>query len=239
MGQPPVFLVAQTEEDKDKMMASLKSQHEEDEKKMHAMDEEHEKMESRLKAQEKEIPATPGPVVKAIIAAMDEEHMENAKKAIKAAIAQEEDETKKANLEKDLKAMEEIFDTGNGTNTNAMRHGQEDKEKKEETAVIAALTAKVTKPIINEILTAKVNAGATEDHIKEETKRLAAMSLPQVEQEYKSQEVFIKQALQGKQIEEDAEQLTAGFEKTFDFNGINGLTAKTVNVDEVLEGVQQ
>jgi len=94
MGPPPVFLVAQTEEEKDKMIANLKAQHEDDEKKAKAMDEEHEKMESRLKAQKEEIPAIPGPVVKAIIATMDEDEMEKAKTAIKAAIAQEDDEEK-------------------------------------------------------------------------------------------------------------------------------------------------
>jgi len=234
---PPVVLVAQTEEEKDKMIANLKAQHEEDEKKAKAMDEEHEKMESRLKAQKEEIPATPGPVVKAIIATMDEDDMEKAKKAIRHAQDEEKDENTKAAIQKAMAALEEIFDTGNGTNTNA-RHAQDEEKEKEKTAVIAALTAKVAKPIINEILTAKVNAGASEKQIKEETKRLAAMSLPQVEAEYKSQEVFIKQALQASAIEQSEEALTAGFEKTFDFNGA-GLTAKETNIDEILEGASQ
>lgn len=235
---PPVVLIAQTEEEKDKMMARFKAQHDEDEKKMHAMDEEHEKMEAQLKAQKEEIPATPGPVVKAIIGVMDEDHMKEAKQAIMKAMDEEHDDEKKSTMQKALKSLEEIFETGNGTNTNA-RHGQDDEEKKEQTAVIAALTAKVAQPIINEILTAKVNAGATEKQIKEDSKRLAAMSLPQVEQEYKSQEIFIKQALTAEKIEEDTEALTAKFEGTFDFNGVNALTAKTVDVDEVLEAVQQ
>ena len=232
---PPLVLVAQTDEEKDKEIAKLKAQNEEYEKKAKAMDEEHEKMEAKLNAQVKEIPATPGPVVKAIISAMDEDDMEKAKKAIKAAMDEEHDEAKKAAMEEDLKAMEQVFNTGNGVNTNAMRHGQEDDEEKEKTAVIAALTAKVAKPIINEILTAKTNAGATEDQIKEETKRLTAMTLPQVEAEYKTQEIFIKQALAATAIEEDAEALSARFEKTFEFNGVNGLTAKAVDVDELLE----
>lgn len=233
---PPKILIAQ-DEDKDKEIAKLKAQHDEDEKKMTAMDEDHEKMESKLKAQKEEIPATPGPVVTAIIAQMDEDDMEKAKTAIKHAIDEEDDKTKKANLEDELKAMEEVFETGNGVNTNAVRHGQEEDEKKEQTAVIAALTAKVTKPIINEILTAKVKAGASEKLITEETKRLTAMSLTAVEAEFKSNEVFIKQALTAEAIAENAEALTAGFEKEFDFNGINGLTAKSLDVDEILEGL--
>jgi len=234
----PTVLIANDEE-KDKEIAKLKAQHEDDEKKMTAMDEEHEKMESKLKAQVKEIPATPGPIVKAIIAQMNEDDMEKAKKAIKAAMDEEHDEAKRAEMEKDLKALEEVFETGNGVNTNAIRHAQEDDDKKEQTAVIAALTAKVAKPIINEILTAKTNAGATEDQIKEETKRLTAMTLPQVEAEYKTQEIFIKQALAATAIEQDAEALSASFEKEFEFNGVNGLTAKVIDVDEILEQVTQ
>ena len=234
----PTILIANDEE-KDKEIAKLKAQNEEYEKKAKAMDEEHEKMEAKLNAQVKEIPATPGPVVKAIISAMDEDDMEKAKKAIKAAMDEEHDEAKKAAMEEDLKAMEQVFNTGNGVNTNAMRHGQEDDEEKEKTAVIAALTAKVAKPIINEILTAKTNAGATEDQIKEETKRLTAMTLPQVEAEYKTQEIFIKQALAATAIEEDTEALSASFEKTFEFNGVNGLTAKVIDVDEILEQITQ
>jgi len=233
---PPIVLVAQTEEEKDKEMAKLKAQHEEDEKKAKAMDEEHEKMEAKLKAQVKEIPATPGPVVKAILAGMDEEDMEKAKKAIKHAMDEEHDENKRAVMEEDLKALEQVFDTGNGVNTNAQENNEKEEEQK---AVIAALTAKVARPIINEILTAKTNAGATENQIKEETKRLTAMTLPQVEAEYKSQEVFIKQALVATAIEEDAEALTAGFEKEFEFNGVNGLTAKVIDVDEILEQITQ
>jgi len=233
---PPIVLVAQSEEEKDKEMAKLKAQHEEDEKKMHAMDEEHEKMEAKLKAQVKEIPATPGPVVKAILAGMDEDDMEKAKKAIRHAMDEEHDENKRATMEEDLKALEEVFETGNGVNTNAQEHNEKEKEQ---TAVIAALTAKVARPIINEILTAKTNAGATENQIKEETKRLTAMTLPQVEAEYKANEVFIKQALAATAIEQDAEALSASFEKEFEFNGVNGLTAKVIDVDEILEQVTQ
>ena len=119
----PTVLIANDEE-KDKEIAKLKAQHEEDEKKAKAMDEDHEKMEAKLKAQVKEIPATPGPVVKAIIGGMDEDDMEKAKKAIKTAMDEEHDEAKKSAMEEDLKAMEQVFDTGNGVNTNAMRHAQ-------------------------------------------------------------------------------------------------------------------
>ncbi len=236
---PPTILIAQTDEEKDKEIAKLKAQHEDDEKKMTAMDEEHEKMEAKLNAQVKEIPATPGPVVKAIIAGMDEDDMEKAKKAIKSAMDEEHDEAKHAAMEEDLKAMEKVFETGNGANTNAMRHGQEDDHEKEKTAVIAALTAKVARPIINEILTAKTNAGATEKQIKEETKRLTAMTLPEIEAEYKVNEVFIKQALTAEAIEQDSEALTASFEKEFEFNGVNGLTAKVTDIDAILEQVTQ
>jgi len=235
---PPTILIANDEE-KDKEIAKLKAQHEDDEKKMTAMDEEHEKMEAKLNAQVKEIPATPGPVVKAIIAQMNEDDMEKAKKAIKAAMDEEHDEAKHAEMEKDLKALEEVFETGNGVNTNAIRHAQEEDDKKEQTAVIAALTAKVARPIINEILTAKTNAGATEDQIKEETKRLIAMTLPEVEAEYKVNEVFIKQALTAEAIEQDSEALSASFEKEFEFNGVNGLTAKVTDIDAILEQVTQ
>ena len=231
----PTILIANDEE-KDKEIAKLKAQNEEYEKKAKAMDEEHEKMEAKLNAQVKEIPATPGPVVKAIFAQMDEEERKQARIEAETAVAQEKDEDKKMAMQK---AMEEIFETGNGVNTNAIRHAQEDDEKKEQTAVIAALTAKVAKPIINEILTAKTNAGATEDQIKEETKRLTAMTLPQVEAEYKSQEIFIKQALVATAIEQDSEALSASFEKELEFNGVNGLTAKVIDVDEILEQVTQ
>ncbi len=235
----PTVLIANDEE-KDKEIAKLKGQHEDDEKKMTAMDEEHEKMEAKLNAQVKEIPATPGPVVKAIIAQMNEDDMEKAKKDIKAAMDEEHDEAKKAAMEEDLKAMEQVFDTGNGVNTNAMRHGQEDDDKeKEKTAVIAALTAEISPQFINKILTAKTKAGATEEEIKKETKRLTAMSLPTLKEEYKNQEIYIKQALTATAIEEDAEALTASFEKEFEFNGVNGLTAKVTDIDAILEQVTQ
>ncbi len=232
---PPTILIANDEE-KDKEIAKLKAQHEDDEKKMTAMDEEHEKMEAKLNAQVKEIPATPGPIVKAIIAQMNEDDMEKAKKDIKAAMDEEHDEAKHAAMEEDLKALEEVFETGNGVNTNAQENNEKEKEK---TAVIAALTAKVARPIINEILTAKTNAGATEDQIKEETKRLTALTLPQVEAEYKSQEVFIKQALAATAIEENAEALSASFEKEFEFNGVNGLSAKVTDIDAILAEATQ
>lgn len=232
---PPTILIANDEE-KDKEIAKLKAQHEDDEKKMTAMDEEHEKMEAKLNAQVKEIPATPGPIVKAIIAQMNEDDMEKAKKDIKAAMDEEHDEAKHAAMEEDLKALEEVFETGNGVNTNAQENNEKEKEK---TAVIAALTAKVARPIINEILTAKTNAGATEDQIKEETKRLTALTLPQVEAEYKSQEVFIKQALAATATEENAEALSASFEKEFEFNGVNGLSAKVTDIDAILAEATQ
>ena len=167
------------------------------------------------------------------IAKLKAQHEKDEKKA--KAMDEEHDESKKAEMEKDLKALEEVFETGNGVNTNA----QETEEEKEKTAVIAALTAKVARPIINEILTAKTNAGATEDQIKEETKRLTAMTLPEVEVEYKANEVFIKQALAATAIEQDSEALSASFEKEFEFNGVNGLTAKVTDIDEILEQVTQ
>jgi len=228
----PVVLVAQ-DEDKDKEIAKLQSMNDEHEKKAKAMHEEHEKMAAQIKAMDMppEVPATPGPVVKAIFAQMDEEERKQARIEAETAVAQEKDEEKKAVMQK---AMEDIFETGNGVNTNA-----QNKDEEEKTAVIAALTAKVAKPIINEILTAKTKAGATEEHIKEETKRLVAMTLPQVEAEYKSQEVFIKQSLSASEIAESNESLIASSEKGFEFNGVSPLTASAVDIDAALEAATQ
>ncbi len=228
----PVVLVAQ-DEDKDKEIAKLQSQNEEYEKKAKAMHEEHEKMEAKLNAMDMppEVPATPGPVVKAIFAQMDEEERKQARIEAETAVAQEKDEEKKAVMQK---AMEEIFETGNGVNTNA-----QNKDEEEKTAVIAALTAKVAKPIINEILTAKTKAGATEEQITKETKRLTAMTLPQIEKEYESQEIFIKQALSASEVEQSSESLTASFEKSFEFNGVSPLTASAVDIDAALEAAIQ
>jgi len=231
---PPVVLVAQ-DEDKDKEIAKLKAQHEEDEKKAKADHEEMEKMKARIATDlPPEKPATPGPVVKAIFAQMDEEERKQARIEAETAVAQEDDPEKKAAMQK---AMEEIFDTGNGVNTNARKSNLEDEEEK--TATLKALTAKVARPIINEILTAKTKAGATEEEIAAETKRLTAMTLPQIEQEYKNQEIFIKQSLVASDTVESSEALTARYEKSFEFNGVTPLTANAIDIDAALEAATQ
>jgi len=230
--KPSTILIA-TDDDKDKEIARLKAQNEEDEKKMKAINDEKEKMEARLNSQEKEIPATPGPVVKAIIATMDEDKIEEAKKAIRHAIDEEDDESKKAEMEKELKALEEIFDTGNGVNTNA----QETEKEKEKDAVIASLTAKVSEPIIKQILTAKQISGATEEETKTEQTRLTALTFPKLEEEYKSQKIFINQALKASEQFDETKALAASVENAFEFNGTQGmaLVGKSINIDEAIE----
>ncbi len=206
------ILIATTDEDKDTQIAKLKATLEEEQKARKALDEEKEKVEAKLKATE------------------DEDKMEHAKKAIKAALDEEEDETKKASL---MKAME-VFDTGNGVNTNATDNTTE--EEKEQTAVIATLSAKVAEPIITKILTAKAIAGIGEKEIDEERTRLSALSLPALEKEFKSQEVFINNTLSANQDSSDTSSLVASVENSFEFNGIqNGpLIGKTVSLDVAL-----
>jgi len=127
---PKYVLIAGTEKDKE-VVANLEKENDELKSKLKANDEQHEK--EKLEAADSY--QEPGPVVKAIIAAMDEDHKEDAKARIAKliAIAQEEDEEKKAKL---IKAQKDIFETGNGTNTNAKSAMDEEKEE-EQTAVIA------------------------------------------------------------------------------------------------------
>jgi len=219
------------DEDKDKQIAKLEAACEDYEKAKKAMDEDHEKEVAKLKADLDDRIAEPGPVVKAIMAGMDDDKKEEAKKAAMDEIektAMDDEHKKEAK-----KAMEEIFDTGNGTNTNAMHN---DHEKEEAKAVIASLSAKVSEPIINKILTAKTQAGATEDEIATEQKKLSAMTLPQIEKEFESNKIFINQQLTASQVNEGVESLTAAEEKGFDFNGINGpLTGKATDIDAIID----
>lgn len=210
------ILIATTDEDKDTQIAKLKATLEEEQKARKAVEEEKEKVDARLKATE------------------DEDKNEQAKKAIKAAIEDEEDETKKASM---MKAMA-VFDTGNGVNTNAVDNTTE--EEKEQTAVIATLTAKAAKPIIDKILTAKSILGAGEKDLADEKTRLEEMSLTAIEKEFKSNEIFINQTLQANQESQNDTALVASVENSFEFNGItNGpLVGKTVSLDEALGGTQ-
>lgn len=211
--------------------AKLKAACEDYEKAKKAMEDDKEKMEAKLKAQDEKVFQEPGPVVKAIVGAMDEEHKKDAKKAAMDEI--EKTAMDEEHKEKARKAMEEIFDTGNGVNTNAMH---DDHEKEEAKAVIASLSAKVSEPIIKKILTAKTKAGASEDDINAELKRLAAMTLPAIEKEYKSNEIFINQQLTASQVTEDSASLVAAEETKFDFNGVNGaLTGKSTDIGAILE----
>lgn len=219
------------DEDKDKEIAKLKAACEDYEKKGKAMEEDHDKTKAKLKAMQVEVPATPGPVVKAIVAGMDEDKKEEAKKAAMDEIeksAMDEEHKKEAK-----KAMEEIFDTGNGTNTNAQYSDHE----KEKDAVIASLTAKAAEPLITNILSAKKFYGASEEDLKAEKTALIALNFPALEKEYKTQKVYIDKAMTASIITKEGESLTATFEKNLDFNGAGGmaLTGKAVNIDEALE----
>jgi len=223
---PPTVIVANDDDLKNEN-AKLKAQHEEDEKTAKANDDEKKDLEAKLKANLDERIQEPGPVVKAIIAGMDEDHKKDAKARIAKLIAEEDDPEKKEAMKK---ANEEIFDTGNGENTNAQTE-----EEKEKTAVIASLSAKVSEPIINKILTAKTKAGASESEIAEEQKRLTAMTLPAIEKEFESNKIFINQQLTATQVNEGVEALTAAEETKFDFNGVNGaLVGKAVDIDAIV-----
>ena len=231
MGNPTVIVA--NDEDLKNENAKLKAMHEEDEKKAKTAMDDHEKEVAKLKANLDDRIAEPGPVVKAIIATMDEDKMEEAKKAIRHAIDEEDNETKKAEMEKELKALEEIFETGNGVNTNA----QDMEKEKEKDAVIASLTAKVSQPIIKKILTAKQISGATEEDLKTEQKRLTALTFPKLQEEYESQEIFINQALKASVEFDETKALVASVENAFEFNGAQGmaLVGKSINLDEAIE----
>ena len=221
---PKYVLIAGTDKDKE-VVANLEKENEELKSKLKATEDEKEKLEAADSYQE------PGPVVKAIVAAMDEEHEKEAKASIAKLIANEDDPEKKAKL---VKAMEDVFETGNGTNTNAK---EDDPEKEEQTAVIATLTAKYIQPLIAKILQAKALAGASSASLEAEQKVLSAMKLPEFEALYASQEVFINQALAAQSID-GVEALSAKtIESTFVFNGAS-LIGKTVDVDAAREAAQ-
>ncbi len=210
---PKQILIASTDEEKDKQIANLKAELDEEKTTAKKANEEYEKMEASLKA------------------ITDEDKMESAKKAIKAALDEEEDETKKAKIASVMKAMS-VFETGNGVNTNA----NETEKEKEQTAVIASLTAKAALPIITKMLTARKIAGADEKALDEERTRLSALTYPALEAEFKTQEIFINSSLSARHIEDNQTELTAALEKEFEFNGETGsLVGKTFDLDEALE----
>jgi len=231
---PPTVLIAQNDEEKDKQIAKLKTACEDYEKKAKAMDEEHEKMEAKLAAQDPNTFQEPGPVVKAIIAGMDEDHKEDAKARIAKLIAQEDDEEKKASL---IKAQKEIFDTGNGVNTNA-KSAMDEEHDKEQTATLAKLSAHYTKPLIAKILQAKAIAGASSASLEAEEKVLSAMKLPDFEALYANQEIFINQAIESQDAAIDSALSAKTIEAGFDFNGAS-LIGKTVDIDAAREAVNQ
>lgn len=225
--QPPSHILIGTDEDKDKVIAKLKANLEEEEKNAKKAMDEKEHMEAKLKALEE---TTPGPVVKAMSAGMDEDHKEEAKKALLKAADDEDNPFKKASL---VKAAEDIFDKGNGTNTNSAKVAQDEEEEK--TATMKALTARAAEPTIKKMLSARQVMGADPDDLAIEKKRLSALTLTQLDSEYKSQEIFITQALQASVIVETPEHaLTAGMEKEMPFNGAGALTGKTIDLDAVI-----
>lgn len=138
-------------------------------------------------------------------------------------------------LEASLKAAN-VFNQGNGTNNiNTIANTQDEPATKVLQATIAKLSAMVTKPIIEQILTARRNAGYPEDEIKTEESRLAAMTYDQVVDDYKRNSIFIQNALGA-----NSEALFAKQEEQkFEFNGIsnNALVGKTVSLDNVFNEV--
>ena len=206
--QPKYVLIAGTDEDK-KEVAKLQATLDEKEKEAKKAQDEKKDLEAKLQAIE------------------EEDKVEHAKKAIKAAIDDEKDEEKKASM---IKAMEDIFDTGNGVNTNA----QETEKEKEQTAVIASLTADAAKPLITNILKAKKINGATAEALKAEAEDLTKLSYSALKAVYSTQEVYINKALAGSTIKNNSTGLVAKMESEFDFNGDEfSLTAKVVDLDEV------
>jgi len=183
--QPPSHILIGTDEDKDKVIAKLKANLEEEEKKAKKAQDEKKDLEAKI-ATTVEHPE-PGPVVKAI-AAMDEDHKEEAKKALLKAANDEDDPIKKASLKK---AAEDIFDKGNGVNTNTAKSAQDEEEKKQDAATMKALTARAAEPTINKMLSAREIMGAKPEELEIEKKRLSALTLPQLDSEYKSQEIYI------------------------------------------------
>jgi hypothetical protein len=223
---PPTILVATTDEEKDAKIAKLQTACDDYEKAKVAMDEDKKDLEAKLKAADSY--QEPGPEVHAKLIA-----------SLKKAMDDEKETDAKARIARAIKAVEEVFDTGNGVNTNAMTdeddlHAQE--EKKEETAVIASLTAKYVKPLIAKILQAKQIAGATSEQLAAEQKVLSAMKLPAFEAHYASQEIFIEQALKAQAVEH-TESLFAKIESDFEFNG-SALVGKTIDIDAAREAIQ-
>jgi len=141
------------------------------------------------------------------------------------------------------KANEEIFDTGNGVNTNA---NHETEKEKEQSAVIASLTADAAKPLIAKILIAKKYNGADEKALKAIEEKLSKLDYTALKATFDNEEIYINKALSAGTIPNEVTQsteiqaLVAQWEETIPFNGVvNGvaLTGKSVNIDEALEEV--
>lgn len=221
---PPTVLIAQNDEEK---TAKLQAECDDLKSKLKAMDEDHKDEVAKLKAADSY--QEPGPEVHAKLIA-----------SLKKAMDDMDEKEAKGKMAKAIKAMEEVFDTGNGVNTNAMSDEDDlhamDEEKKEQSAVIATLTAKYVKPLIAKILQAKQIAGATSEQLAADQKALSAMKLPEFEALYASQEVFINQALKAQAVEH-TESLFAKVESEFEFNG-SALTGKTIDIDAAREAIQ-
>lgn len=209
--QPKYVLIAGTEEDKD-MVAKLKANLEDKEKEAKKANDDKEKVEARLKAIE------------------EEDKVEHAKKAIKAVL--DDEDSSDEDKVKAKKAMTDIFDTGNGTNTNA----QETDKEKEQTAVIASLTADASKPLITKILIAQKYNGADEKSLKTTKEQLEKLDYSSLKGRFESDKIYINKALSAKSISQTGESLEAKIESDLDFNGGEGfsLTGKTIDLDEAM-----
>lgn len=210
---PKYVLIAGTEEDK-KEVAKLQAELEEEKKARTAAEDKEKDVTAKLSAME------------------DEDKVENAKKAIKAAFDDEKDEKVKATL----KTAMEVFDTGNGVNTNAKKAETED--EKEKTAAIATLTAAAGKPLITKILKAKEIAGATESALKAETEKLNKLPFSALQAVYDSQEIFINKTLTAAYKVHDEQALVAAIESQVPFNGEFALTGKSIDLDEAMGHLQ-
>lgn len=211
MGSNPTILIATDEELKDQN-AKLKANLEEEQKARKALEDKDKETSAKLKAID------------------EEDKVEHAKKAIKAAAEEEDDPVKKAAL---MKATE-IFETQKSGIT-VDDELKATKEEEEKTAVIASLTADASKPLIAGILKAQLVAGATPEALKATKETLAKLSYTALKATYASQEVYINKALSAKTIETSEEALTAAVEAGIDFNGESfSLTGKIVNLDDAM-----
>ena len=226
----------------------------EEEKNMKAMEEELKDAKAKIAGLEKansdnisvpaDNPRQLHSIFKAIIAGMEDDKSEMAK-----GMKGMEDEEKEV-VARVMKAMENVFDQGNGTNRQVAKILGEPATKVTEAqaqtaATIASLESKYKAPIINKILTAKTLSGSTEAEIKDETSRLTNLSLIALESEYNASKVFIEKALSADTSvptspTQEQSTLVGSQESTFDFNGVqssNALVGNTVSLDKILGGI--